>query len=238
LQLQIKEMELEEEAEKQLQRRLQQSIEKVLAENADLSSSLAETRQKLESEIRVRENRDAKLLLDTQEVVVGREREKELKSQVSRLQNDLERERNKLKSIQEKHGKDSQSLTSMELRSNTQRSRITELEGSLEMAQENTHALRKQTLLLQEKMSNASRELEEKNNECLQLASKVASTDNKLYEAERRVEALATLQSHRWMEFSKMADNMKDLSQNMLAQSKSNTRKAAIRADLDEELEM
>ena len=136
------------------------------------------------------------------------------------------------------HGKDSQSLTSMELRSNTQRSRISELEGSLEMAQENTHALRKQTLLLQEKMSNASRELEEKNNECLQLASKVASTDNKLYEAERRVEALATLQSHRWMEFSKMADNMKDLSQNMLAQSKSNTRKAAIRADLDEELEM
>ena len=78
-------MELQEEAEKQLQRRLQQSIEKVVAENADLSSSLAETRQKLESEIRVRENRDAKLLLDTQEVVVGREREKELKNQVGRL---------------------------------------------------------------------------------------------------------------------------------------------------------
>ena len=95
-------MELQEEAEKQLQRRLQQSIEKVVAENADLSSSLAETRQKLESEIRVRENRDAKLLLDTQEVVVGREREKELKNQVGRLQNDLERERNKLKNIQEK----------------------------------------------------------------------------------------------------------------------------------------
>ena len=40
------------------------------------------------------------------------------------------------------------------------------------------------------------------------------------------------------MEFSKMADSMKDLSQNMLSQSKSNTRKAAIRADLDEELDM
>ena len=49
---------------------------------------------------------------------------------------------------------------------------------------------------------------------------------------------LATLQSHRWMEFSKMADNMKELSHSMLTQSKSNTRKAAIRADLDEELEM
>ncbi len=33
-----------------------------------------------------------------------------------------------------------------------------------------------------------------------------------------------------------MADNMKELSSSMLSQSKSNTRKAAIRADLDEEL--
>ena len=74
--------------------------------------------------------------------------------------------------------------------------------------------------------------------ECQTLASKSATAENKLFEAERRVEALATLQSHRWMEFSKMADNMKELSHSMLTQSKSNTRKAAIRADLDEELEM
>ena len=46
------------------------------------------------------------------------------------------------------------------------------------------------------------------------------------------------LQSQRWMEFSKMADNIKELSTNMLSQSRSNTRKAAIRSDLDEELEL
>ena len=74
--------------------------------------------------------------------------------------------------------------------------------------------------------------------ECQAMASKTATAENKLFEAERKVEALATLQSHRWMEFSKMADNMKELSHSMLTQSKSNTRKAAIRADLDEELEM
>jgi hypothetical protein len=37
-----------------------------VTENADLASALSETRQKLESEVRVRENRDARLLLDTQ----------------------------------------------------------------------------------------------------------------------------------------------------------------------------
>ena len=46
------------------------------------------------------------------------------------------------------------------------------------------------------------------------------------------------LQSQRWLEFSKMADNIKELSTNMLSQSRSNTRKTAIRADLDEELEL
>jgi hypothetical protein len=38
------------------------------------------------------------------------------------------------------------------------------------------------------------------------------------------------------MEFAKMADSMKDMSNDMLKQSKTNTRKAVIRADLDEEL--
>ena len=108
----------------------------------------------------------------------------------------------------------------------------------MEMSQESLNNMRKQNLTMQEKMSLLNKELDEKSKECQSLAAKAASNENKLFEAERRVEALATLQSHRWMEFSKMADNMKELSHNMLTQSKSNTRKAAIRADLDEELEM
>ena len=102
LHVQLKEQQLASEAEKQLSQRLQSSLEKVVAENAELSSSMSETRHKLESEIRVRENRDAKLLLDTQELVGAKEREKELRINVSRLQNDVERERNKVKNIQDK----------------------------------------------------------------------------------------------------------------------------------------
>ena len=72
----------------------------------------------------------------------------------------------------------------------------------------------------------------------VKICRRLVNTEGRLRDADRKTEALATLQSHRWMEFSKMADSMKDLSQNMLSQSKSNTRKAAIRADLDEELDM
>ena len=98
----MKEQELASEAEKQLSLRLQGSLERVVGENAELSSSLSETRHKLESEIRVRENRDAKLLLDTQELVGAKEREKDLKANIARCHLDLERERTKVKSINEK----------------------------------------------------------------------------------------------------------------------------------------
>ena len=91
-----------QESEKQLNLRLKQTNDKLVTENAELSACLTELKQKLESEIRVRENRDAKLLLDTQEVVVSREREKELRTQISRLQNELERERTKAKTLQDK----------------------------------------------------------------------------------------------------------------------------------------
>ena len=62
-------------------------------------------------------------------------------------------------------------------------------------------------------------QLEAGREECINLAAKLASAETRMQDAERRTEALATLQSHRWMEFSKMADNMKELSGAMVISS-------------------
>ena len=61
-------------------------------------------------------------------------------------------------------------------------------------------------------------QLEASREECGNLATKLAAGEARVQDAERRTEALATLQSHRWMEFSKMADNMKELSGAMVRQ--------------------
>ena len=98
----LRELELSLESDRQHRARLEQLTEKMVSENADLASNLAETRQKLESEVRVRENRDARLLLDTQELSVSRERERELKQEISRLHSDLDRERARLRTLNEK----------------------------------------------------------------------------------------------------------------------------------------
>ena len=60
-------------------------------------------------------------------------------------------------------------------------------------------------------------QLEASREECGNLATKLAAGEARVQDAERRTEALATLQSHRWMEFSKMADNVKELSGNMVS---------------------
>ena len=63
-------------------------------------------------------------------------------------------------------------------------------------------------------------QLEASREECANLASKLSSGETRVQDAERRTEALATLQSHRWMEFAKMADNMKELSGAMVSNKK------------------
>ena len=102
MQLNLKELELAQDADRQVKARLEQITEKLLSENADLGSSLSETRHKLESEVRVREHRDARLLLDTHELSVARERERDLKVEISRIHADLERERTRVKNLNDK----------------------------------------------------------------------------------------------------------------------------------------
>ena len=160
---------------------MQAKVEKVLMENAQLRAQLSETKQKLESEVglcgsqyhknksgklswylsqvRARENRDSKVLLETQEVLTMREREKSLKADLLRVQAEVEKEKQRAKEAVENASMEGQQVTSLELRVSTQRSRIAELEGSLVLVQDATNKLRKEGLVLQEKNAELSREV-------------------------------------------------------------------------------
>ena len=59
-------------------------------------------KQRLDSEIRVREGRDARLILDTQELAASREKERTLRQDIVKLQTDLDKERLKNKTIKDK----------------------------------------------------------------------------------------------------------------------------------------
>ncbi len=68
-----------------------------MSENSELRAQLSETRKKLDSEVRARENRDSKGLLETQEALAVREREKALKADLARAHAELEKEKQRAK---------------------------------------------------------------------------------------------------------------------------------------------
>jgi hypothetical protein len=55
--------------------------------------------------------------------------------------------------------KESQLLTSLELKTASQKSRISEMEGSLNMAHENSAKIRKQAMIYQEKIAALNNEV-------------------------------------------------------------------------------
>ena len=59
----------------------------------------------------------------------------------------------------EKVTRDNQQMTSLELKMATLKSRVTELEGSLNFSQENTNKVRQQALMDQEKLSTLMKEV-------------------------------------------------------------------------------
>eukprot|EP00095_Tigriopus_kingsejongensis_P003476 maker-scaffold264_size232020-snap-gene-0.9 protein:Tk03476 transcript:maker-scaffold264_size232020-snap-gene-0.9-mRNA-1 annotation:"iduronate 2-sulfatase" len=219
LQHKLKILEVKDDEHQEKLSHLNTKNDNLVAENAELRSEMAETKQKLESEVRVRETRDAKFLLDSQEAFSGKEKEKSLKQELNRMQLELEREKSKAKNALDKNAREMQQITSLELRITTQKSRIAELEGSLVLAQESTNKIRKESLVHQEKIKQLVKEVEHKSLDLRNLLARLTGTENRLADSERRVESLANVNSQRWVEFAKMADNMKELSTNMLSQT-------------------
>ena len=77
--------------------RLESRSAALVAENAEVAATLLETKQRLESEVRIRESRQAKSLLDSQDSALFKEKERQMRQEMTRLQSELDKERAKAK---------------------------------------------------------------------------------------------------------------------------------------------
>lgn len=220
--LKLKEAELVAEEWKQVREKSENVRSCLVEENAGLKSHLAEVRAELQGEVRTREHRESRVTLDSQELAISKDKETQLRLENKRLQQQLEKQLEKNKQVSDKLTGENQVVTSHELRIATQKSRILELEGSLNLANENTNNIRKRNLLHLDKIENLKRDVEQRQDEVADSCRRLADSQTKMGEADRRIEELVEMQSARWDEFCKMADNMKNLSSNMLQQSQTN----------------
>ena len=92
--------------------------------------------------------------------------------------------------LQDKLSGESHQVTSQELRINTQKSRIEELENMLSVSAEQQNLLRKQSMLHLDKQDTLRKELDKSHGDYNQILKKLAEAEARLTESDRRVEEL------------------------------------------------
>eukprot|EP00090_Calanus_glacialis_P028438 TRINITY_DN45680_c0_g1_i1.p1 TRINITY_DN45680_c0_g1~~TRINITY_DN45680_c0_g1_i1.p1 ORF type:complete len:494 (-),score=153.56 TRINITY_DN45680_c0_g1_i1:17-1498(-) len=218
----VKDLELKEEEWKQIKERMESVKTGLIEEIADLKAQLANVKSELDGEIRTREHRNNRATMDAQDLTMLREKEQQLKAENSRLQSQMDKQIERMKSVQDKLTGESHLVTSQELRISTQKSRIAELEGMLVLASEQNNNMRRQNLSHTDKHEMLRKDIEQARNEYNEMATRLAESEARLAESDRRVDELVQKQSQRWDEFCKMADSMKNLSSDMLSQGQAN----------------
>lgn len=218
----IRDYEYKEDDWRQIKDKMDSLKTSLIDENADLKSQLTCVKSELDGEIRTREHRSNKGTMDSQDLLMLREKEQQLKAENLRFQTQIEKLNERIKGLQDKLSGESQQVTSQELKINTQKSRIEELETMLTLSAEQQNILRKQSMVHLDKQEVLRKELEKSNTEYNEMLKKLAEAEARLTESDRRVEELVDGQSKRWEEFCRMATSMKSLSSDMLQQGQAN----------------
>lgn len=237
----IRDYEYKEDDWRQIKDKMDSLKTSLIDENADLKSQLTCVKSELDGEIRTREHRSNKGTMDSQDLLMLREKEQQLKAENLRFQTQIEKLNERIKGLQvrqwlvvqnhcylrvdiyqDKLSGESQQVTSQELKINTQKSRIEELETMLTLSSEQQNILRKQSMVHLDKQEVLRKELEKSNTEYNEMLKKLAEAEARLTESDRRVEELVDGQSKRWEEFCRMATSMKSLSSDMLQQGQAN----------------
>ena len=153
--------------------------------------------------------------MDSQDLLMRREKEQQLKAENARYQTQIEKLNERIKGmqvgylqykhslrllcfsllallyyLQDKLSGESHQVTSQELRINTQKSRIEELENMLSVSAEQQNLLRKQSMLHLDKQDTLRKELDKSHGDYNQILKKLAEAESRLTESDRRVEEL------------------------------------------------
>ncbi|XP_052797276.1 ELKS/Rab6-interacting/CAST family member 1-like isoform X2 [Mya arenaria] len=211
----MKEAELTAEQERHLRTKMSDDSSTIIRENATLHQQVVEVTKQLEREKNFRDEIESRHQADISEMVSGKGREKELRFEIEYMREQLNKEAERIKHLQEQLSFKESTSTQQELQLNTARSRVTEISSMHEaLEKENTH-LRKDKALLVDHVADIQKKLESKNEEAVCLRSEVISLESRVQELEQLTTHEFSSQSQKWGEFEKLAESMRTLSHTM-----------------------
>nr|XP_022293000.1 golgin subfamily A member 5-like isoform X1 [Crassostrea virginica]XP_022293010.1 golgin subfamily A member 5-like isoform X1 [Crassostrea virginica]XP_022293019.1 golgin subfamily A member 5-like isoform X1 [Crassostrea virginica] len=220
----LKETEMAADQDRFLKVKLSEDSTNLARENAALNQQMIDLKKQLEREKAYREATESRQNQSISEYVQIKDREKEARFELQHSQEALKREQDKVKSLMEQLSKYESVSTTRDLELNTSRSRVAELESLHSSVDKENMQLRKDKVLLVDHVSELQRKLEQKDQEIVLLRSQVQTMEVRLKDLEHLNSLESTVQSQKWEEFEKLAENMRTLSHSMAHSSVSKSR--------------
>lgn len=211
----LKETEMSAEHEKYMKTKLTEDNANLVRENSVLNQQVVDFQIEVERERGVRETTESRHTQSHTELLQLRDKEKDIRFEVSHLQEQLRKEQEKSRHYLENLTRTESTSTSQDLQMKTLKSRVSELESFQQSVEKECDQLRKDKLLLIDHVSEIQRKLEGKDQEILFLRSQVQTFEGKLRDTERMTMMESSLQNQKWEEFEKLAEGMRSLSHTM-----------------------
>lgn len=211
----LKETEMAADQDRFLKVKLSEDSTNLARENAALTQQMMDLKKQLDREKAYREATESRQNQSIAEYVQIKDREKEARFELQHTQEQLKKEQEKTRNLMEKLSKYESVSTTRDLELNTSRSRVAELESLHSSVDKENMQLRKDKVLLVDHVSELQRKIEQKDQEIVLLRSQVQTMESKLKDLEHLNSLESTVQSQKWEEFEKLAENMRTLSHTM-----------------------
>ncbi|XP_062573134.1 ELKS/Rab6-interacting/CAST family member 1-like [Saccostrea cucullata] len=211
----LKETEMAADQDRFLKVKLTEDSTNLARENAALNQQMIDLKKQLEREKAYREATESRQNQSISEYVQIKDREKEVRFELQHTQELLKKEQEKARNLLDQLTKYESLSTTRELEVNTSRSRVAELESLHSSVDKENMQLRKDKVLLVDHVSELQRKLEQKDKEIVLLRTQVQTMEVKLKDLEHLKTLESTVQSQKWEEFEKLAENMRTLSHSM-----------------------
>ncbi|XP_055996073.1 ELKS/Rab6-interacting/CAST family member 1-like isoform X2 [Ostrea edulis] len=211
----LKETEMSADQDRFLKVKLTEDSTNLARENAALNQQMIDLKKQLDREKAYREATESRQNQSIAEYVQIKDREKEGRFELQHTQELLKKEQEKSRNFMEKMTKNESISMTHELELNTCRSRVAELENLHSSVDKENLQLRKDKVLLVDHVSELQRKLERKDQEIVLLRSQIQTMEGKVKDLDHLKTLESTVQSQKWEEFEKLAENMRTLSHSM-----------------------
>ncbi|XP_014675555.1 PREDICTED: intracellular protein transport protein USO1-like isoform X2 [Priapulus caudatus] len=215
----LKEAEMSADQERYLRSKIGDDKASLIKENSSLASQLLELQKTRDLEKTLKDQQEGRRTAEISELVLLRDREKDLQRQVTQLTEQVTDERSKCTKYIDDMGRLERINTSKDIESTSMKTRLTDVEGVKTNIERDVYQLRRDKSVLVDHVAELQQQIKRKDDQILRLKAEMHALQSRISSLTDENQMQRSMQTQKWEEFEKLAEGMKNLSRTMSIQS-------------------